>query len=198
VARSLAEWLEGAEAALAGAGDAATKRTNAVAAGTRIAPPPANADLARSFAALAAWIAANPEEGYALSKPATAAALRAAAKAFGRPLPPRVRALAALADGQPWRSKGIFGGFELLSLADASKEYASECKVREQVADPSFWKAAWWPFANNGAGDSFAVDAETGAVIEASNDPYRRKRIEGTLDRWVAKRAREVCAGKWI
>jgi hypothetical protein len=44
-----------------------------------------------------------------------------------------------------------------------------------------------------GAEGVCAVDAETGAVIDASNDPYRRKRVEGTLDRWVAKRAREVC-----
>jgi cell wall assembly regulator SMI1 len=198
VARSLAEWLEGAEAALAGAGDAAAKATKAASAGTRVAPPPANADLARSFAAIAAWIAANPDEGYALGKPATAAAVRAAERAFGRPLPPRVRALAGITDGQPWRSSGIFGGYGLLSVADAAKEYASELKVREKVGDAGYWKDTWWPFANNGAGDSFAVDAATGAVVEASNDPYRRKRAGTTLDRWVAKRAREVCGGKWI
>lgn len=65
-----------------------------------------------------------------------------------------MRALVGITDGQPWRSSGIFGGYGLLSVADAAKEYAAELKVRQKVGDAGYWKDTWWPFANNGSGQN--------------------------------------------
>jgi hypothetical protein len=93
--------------------------------------------LSKKRTAIRVWIVANPDEGYALSKPAVGA-VRAAERAFHRPLPPRVRWLAELADGQPFPSKGFFGGCELLALAGGAREYATELKVRTKVADPGY------------------------------------------------------------
>jgi cell wall assembly regulator SMI1 len=198
IARSLAEWLAGAATALSGASARTAQKTPAKAAGKRVALPPVSAPLEQSLAAIAAWIAENPEEGYGLAKPAGAATLRRAEKAFGRALPARLRVLALLHDGQPDMGKPIFGQFALLSLASAAKDYALELKVRTQTADAGFWRDEWWPFASDGGGNVMAVDASTGGVIEALNDPYRRKRVDATLDRWLARRARELCKGAFL
>jgi hypothetical protein len=76
------------------------------------------------------------------------------------------------------RSRGIFGAYGLLSLEVAAKEYATELKVRKKVGDAGTGRT---PRAvrQQQLGGLIAVDAETGAVIDAYND-------RGGLDRWVA------------
>ena len=150
-----------------------------------------------------------------LNPPAAPEAIARAEAEIGFRFPDDLRALYLRADGQrdtiriadPAPGKlvmPLFGEFEFVPLSEALRDYkgwkdlydedASSATFNERITvragDPvhaEYWRPGWFPFANDGGGNAYAVDLSPapggryGQVILIGPDEYERRVLAPSL-----------------
>jgi len=128
----------------------------------------------RFIAAIAALQSAVPQLDLALADPATNAQLDAAEATIGFALPPELRALYGVHNGQAALAHGLIGGLPLLSVEQAVAEWTAWRHVAAAAFDSdyssvpasavveTYTHVGWFPFAHDGGGNFLAVDTAPG------------------------------------
>ena len=156
-----------------------------------------------------------------LNPPATPEAIARAEAAIGFRLPDDLRALYLRADGQrdtiaiadpaPGRLvMPLFGEFEFVPLEKALLDYKGWKQIYDdeggsatfnagitvRSGDPvhaEYWRPGWFPFANDGSGNAYAVDLSPapggryGQVILIGPDEYERRVLAPSLAEFFAR-----------
>lgn len=153
------------------------------------------------------WLAAHRPAYYARLRPGAG---DADLDAFERrcalpPLPASFRALYRWRDGQDVAcSEGFEANrmFSRLATVAAHKEMLDEM-IGTDFDDPRWWRRAWVPFLDNGAGDHVCLDltAEDGGapgqVRHFWHDSEDRRATHASLDAWLADLADAMEAGAY-
>lgn len=138
-----------------------------------------------------------------LAPGATPAQLASAEKQLGFPIPPGLRELWSLHDGQREELNGFVGSLDLLSLARAVDERDSVLPFVESLReDPSSWQRAgileaealsdrWVPFAGRGS-DLLAVSAISGRVFHVWKDDPPLLLAAESVEAWAISYADAV------
>jgi len=132
-------------------------------------------DLPSRFAAaIASLEAAVPALDLKLAPPASVADLDVAETTLGYPLPPELRALYGLHNGQSSEAHGLFGGLPFLSLGRAMSEWSTWRQFETADYDSNYSSvplgavvetythAGWFPITRDGGGNNLAVDTVPG------------------------------------
>lgn len=144
-----------------------------------------------------------------LAPGATPAELAEAESKLGFPLPPELRDLWAIHNGQNEEQNGFVESFDLLSCQGALFERESTLSFIDFLRqDPASWKEAgvtreeaesdrWVPFAGRGYADTLVVSGVSGAVFTCAKDAPPLHRIAGSLTEWLEAYAARVVAGDY-
>lgn len=138
-----------------------------------------------AWARLQRWLAqhAPPAKGPLGPGVGDALAFAPGDPAASGPLAPLLR----LADGQPGgRGLGLFDCQSLLSAAEARQhKQMMDDLARSEGWDLNWWDPAWFPFAEDGAGQLLVVHQHSGAVIEFNHDDDARPVLAPSLTAYV-------------
>lgn len=133
--------------------------------------------LDENFRLVADWIEAHDGKGApAFNPPASDYQIAEAERQLGVALPPAIRRLYQLANGQPHYRTGFWGSFQLVSLQDVvnsaqflNDEFPDGVNVHDEdhaaIRVPPEIRAVWWsrdwiPIMENGGGDHVCVDLD--------------------------------------
>ena len=132
-------------------------------------------DLPSRFAAaIGALEGAVPALRFELAPPATDSDLDVAEATLGYALPPELRALYSLHNGQSSAAHGLLGGLQLLPIEKAIGEWTTWRQFETTEYDSSYSSvplgavvetythAGWFPIARDGGGNNLAVDTVPG------------------------------------
>ena len=156
--------------------------------------------------------------------PATEAQIAAAEERIGYRLPDDLRALYRIADGQQEmdvyaeRHAGspvaaLFGQYVFVSLDEAVRDYGVWREIYDEAGPnfrseygwttaragdpvyPDYWHPGWFPFANDGGGNAYAVDLSPapggtyGQIILIGRDEDERRVLAPSLSAFMAASA---------
>lgn len=152
------------------------------------------------------WLEDNAPKARAVLRPGAAPdAIDRLEVAIGLPLPPELRALLALHDGQrvpPFL--GTVAGFLLLSCEEAARiwreqgelldagDLARPGRCPDETVQPVWWSKRWIPFAEGGGGDLLCVDLGpgprglTGQVLRFWHDGEQRAQLAPGVEALLA------------
>ena len=148
-------------------------------------------DIAETWERIDRWLHEHdPDLRRRLKRGATGRSLAATEKRLGLSLPSDVRELWQAHNGSD--EYAILGRWSLLSASQAAREWKTNVQVATDLGDPDFWPRNWIPVMGDGAGNFLAVDATTGTLWDADNDPYCRSAHADGLSPWLAARALDL------
>lgn len=163
--------------------------------------------MRRALSRLTTWMNAHgaPLLVENLAPGADVSLLDEAASELGAPLPPHLRALWSLHDGQRQELNGFFGAYNFLSAPHAMRERDTTLGAIEYARHVlEWWKHSggtheelhsdlWIPFAGQDS-DTLAVHGLTGRVFQCNQDDSPRV-VASSLADWLDAYADDVDAG---
>lgn len=176
-------------------------------------PPRAKGDqvsLVDSFRRLAAWMRTHDAVVLTdnLSPAAKPLQVLKLEQKLGFAVPPGLRVLWLMHDGQRRAQHGFVGALQLLPVAWVLNERATVQKVLARVkAQPSGWQDSgatpeeaqteqWLPVARRDT-DCVLVHARTGRVFASRDGVPALRLVAPSVARWLAAYADDVEAGRW-
>jgi cell wall assembly regulator SMI1 len=173
-------------------------------------------DVSEALGRIEHWLARNaPDIADGLQPPASRAALDAAERRLGRPLPAEVRSLYALHDGENGSTPPAFVDWKWLPVQYVVEQYGVLKRAAEENAglqvevltdgkvQSEWWRAGWIPLFGNGSGDYVCVDLEptregnVGQLIIYSGRDASRSVAAPSLLAWLSAFAADLEAGRF-
>lgn len=134
-------------------------------------------DLSNAFTRIDAWLRKHrPSYAAVLAKPASATAQRKLASL------PELQAYLAWHDGQTdGGSSSLFGTVWLMSESQMEYQRLCNAETAKDIDNPEWWSDAWYPFADDGAGNLFCVNEGDGSVLLYWHDSEERTEVAPSL-----------------
>ena len=150
---------------------------------------------------MAAWLATNRPDYYALLQPgATEAQLDALESRFAMKLPAAFRQLYRWRDGQdPMAFDSLQGNRSFMTLDDIADAKAElDGCVGLDFEDPRYWRRGWVPFLHNGGGSYLCLDmtaedgGEPGHLIAFWKADADRPIKYANIEAWLTELVRSM------
>ncbi|MBB4010110.1 SMI1/KNR4 family protein [Allorhizobium taibaishanense] len=158
-----------------------------------------------SFEIIARWLEQHdPDAKPHFNEPASEGQIVAVESRLGQELPPSVRSLYLLANGQPYNGVGLEGAFTLMSLDEVVEtfgflngEFPDGINTNASDdffidADPgmqaNWWSRRWIPIMQNGGGDYLCADLDPaeggtfGQIVAYYHDENFRSLVSSGID----------------